>query len=189
MKKQIIQYTDLFKHFLLLAILGLLSGSPLLAQTSIWTALDNWGYGQTSINAAKEGQSVLTIQDDGEPYRVTHTGSYVDLKIPDHPTHKYLQLSARGADGGSRINKLLITPFKTKGGGGATVIGYLKIGTGDKEIPPGAMLRFIAGTKGDISVSALTKGADGGAGTGVFMKKSSSDSWVTLMVAGGGGGA
>jgi hypothetical protein len=129
------------------------------------------------------------LAKDGSLHTIVYSADYQDMLVASTTGYKYLYLSVRGGDGGARINKALITPFKTKGGGGATCEGYIKLGTQDDQISEGDLLRFIVGHGGDVISSADMKGADGGAGSGIFLKKRGSSAWITLMVAGGGGGA
>ncbi len=129
------------------------------------------------------------LAKDGSLHTIVYSADYQDMLVASTTGYKYLYLSVRGGDGGARINKALITPFKTKGGGGATCEGYFKLGTQDNQISEGDLLRFIVGHGGDVNSSAGMEGADGGAGSGIFLKKKGSSAWITLMVAGGGGGA
>ena len=174
---------------LLVFLLGSLANTTTLrAQTNIWDYLAQW-YSSRDITDSKESQLTLTLQENETMVQVPYTGNYIEFKLPDTVNSKYLAVTVRGGDGGSRINTALVTPFKTNGGGAAIVEGLIPIGTGTNEIPPGALLRFIVGKGGHKITSGGTVGGDGGAGTGLFVKKPGETNWHILMVAGGGGGA
>ena len=136
--------------------------------------------------------STIHAQDlmnaDGTLNTISYSGDYLDVKVPA-TNNEYLFLSVTGGDGGSRINTAASPTTKVKGGAGVIARGYYKIGSGSNEISSGDILRFIIGRKGDAKNDHEAVGADGGAGSGIFLKKSNSSNWVILMVAGGGGGA
>lgn len=176
------------KIIAVILVSNLWSGPNLNAQTDIWEYLSNW-YDDLEITDSQKGKKALTLKENEVLLRVPYKGHYNDFMVPDDVNSGYLAVTVRGADGGSRINTALITPFRTKGGGGAIIEGILAIGTDENEIPPGATLRFIVGKGGHQVNSVGDTGADGGAGTGLFMKKPGGSDWYVLMVAGGGGGA
>jgi len=175
--------------FIWVILLGsLLQTADLRAQTNIWDYLGTW-YSATEIANSKAGKTALTLKLNESPYQVPYTGSYVDFIIPEQSNRGLLAFTVRGSDGGSRTNKTLIKPFRTKGGGGAILEGFITIGSGQYEAPPGSTVRFISGKCGEQINSIETEGADGGAGTGLFLQKAGESEWHILMVAGGGGGA
>ncbi|MEZ5038692.1 MAG: ricin-type beta-trefoil lectin domain protein [Saprospiraceae bacterium] len=176
------------KIYLLLLMTTLFGPALLNAQYDYWSYMENH-YSVAAVEEAKRGERSLQMWNNDHNYKVTYTGSYVDLTVPTNVNYDHLRLEVRGADGGNRINTALITPFKTKGGGGALIKGYLKIGTGENEVPPGSTVRMIIGLRGTTDDSFLTEGVDGGGGTGLFIKKPNESSWETIAVAGGGGGA
>lgn len=193
MKKQISHFLNLNLGSALVVIISLFITQPLIAQTVIWEAMATSTWGQENdVDDAKKGKiAIAPTSLDDNLYRVPYTGSFVDFKFPDNlDNYKYVHVTVRGADGGNRTYHDLLFTTKVKGGGGATLSGYFKLGDGVNEIPGGATFRFISGQKGATVESRGTQGADGGAGTGLFMNKgSSNDTWEMLMVAGGGGGA
>ena len=142
-----------------------------------------------TIEDTKNGVVGPRIKDDGVQYIVPFIGNKVDLNMPTEINHKYLTVIVRGGDGGARTNHALITPLIVEGGGAAVIKGIYEIGTASDQIGEGDRLRFIVGRKGDNRESAGNWGADGGAGTGLFLKKADLPDWITLAVAGGGGGA
>ena len=172
---------------LLLIMIALAEPALLNAQWNYWTVMEQQ-YGVAAVSDAKNGERSLSMQNNDKNFLVSYTGSYVDLVVPGSVNYDHLRFEVRGADGGSRINNDLIVPFKTKGGGGALIKGYLKIGTGENEVPPGSTVRMIIGLSGGTFSSSSTEGAAGGGGTGLFFKKPGDNSWQTVAVAGGGGG-
>lgn len=113
-----------------------------------------------------------------------------DYLIPRYSSIKTLLLRAEGADGGMRhIKDFGNTRFKVKGGEGATIQAMFQIGTGDRMIPPGSILRFIVGRRSATLFRQTTTGCGGGGGTAVLLKKPRSVNWYLLIAAGGGGGA
>lgn len=116
----------------------------------------------------------VTVEYDG-----SQDPRYVDYTVPSGKSGQYLYFSLKGGDGGNETEDQ-----GHSGGVGATVKGFLKIGTGSNEVPEGATLRFIPGQHG----ATWGKRGGGGGGTAVAYQKSDG-SWVLLMVAGGGGGA
>ncbi|MEZ5038697.1 MAG: RICIN domain-containing protein [Saprospiraceae bacterium] len=180
--------SKLTKIYLLLLMTTLCGSAQLIAQFDYWNTMEKQ-YGVAAVEDAKQGKRSLTMFNNDRNYIVTYTGSYVDMTVPNTVAYDYLRLEVRGADGGSRINTALITPFKTKGGGGALIKGYLKIGTGENEVPPGSTVRMIIGLSGGTYNEAGYLLAAGGGGTGLFVRKPNESSWETIIVAGGGGGA
>ncbi|MCB9345658.1 MAG: ricin-type beta-trefoil lectin domain protein [Lewinellaceae bacterium] len=176
------------KICLLLIMIALTEPALLNAQWDYWNTMEQQ-YGVAAVAAAKNGERSLSMQNNDKNFIVSYTGSYVDLVVPGNVTYDHLRFEVRGADGGSRINTALITPFKTKGGGGALIKGYLKIGTGENEVPPGSTVRMIIGKTGGIYNTVHMECAGGGGGTGLFIKKTGDSSWETIAVAGAGGGA
>ncbi|MCB9345662.1 MAG: ricin-type beta-trefoil lectin domain protein [Lewinellaceae bacterium] len=174
--------------FLLLIMIALFVPALLNAQWDYWHVMEQQ-YGVAAVSDAKNGGRSLTMQNNDKDFFVSYTGSYVDLVVPGNVNYDHLRIEVRGADGGSRINTALVTPFKTKGGGGALIKGYLKIGTAANEVPPGSTVRMIIGKSGDIHNTVYLECAAGGGGTGIFIKKPDEGSWQTIAVAGGGGGA
>ena len=136
----------------------------------------------TSIPDLKGTDRIAVLQNGEKP---------LDFMVPYNATAKYLYLHAEGGDGGKRQVKEAWgnTRFTVNGGAGATVKANFEIGTGDNMIPPGAILRFIIGKKGETRTAQTTAGSPGGAGTAVLVKKPVAGDWHLLMVAGGGGGA
>ena len=174
--------------FLLLIMIAVSAPTLLNAQWNYWTVMEQQ-YGIAAVSDAKNGGRSLPMQNNDKDFLVSYTGSYVDLVVPGNVTYDHLRFEIRGADGGSRINNDLIVPLKTKGGGGALIKGYLKIGTAANELPPGSTVRMIIGLSGGTISSHDAVGAAGGGGTGLFFKKPDDNSWQTIAVAGGGGGA
>ncbi|MCB0563939.1 MAG: ricin-type beta-trefoil lectin domain protein [Phaeodactylibacter sp.] len=192
MKKQKREYpVILCRKMFIIFMLSLFSGLPLSAQTDIRSALERWGYSDSKIQAAISplsslvGDSALVIEAENRLIRVPYMGNIFDLKLPDLIQQPYLYVNIRGGDGGKRKTQFL----HIKGGSGATVQGYFKIGNGPNEISPGSTLRFIIGIQGDSKYDVGVVGAFGGGGSGVFLQQAGSTDWRILMVAGGGGGA
>lgn len=119
-----------------------------------------------------QGQTTINYSDRRNP-------KYEDYTVPSGQAGQYLYLKASGADGGEAKSK------GKNGGKGATVEGYVKIGSASNEIPEGATIRFIPGEAG---VSYDHHGGGGG-GTAIAFQKSSTSDWTLLIVAGAGGGA
>lgn len=131
-------------------------------------------------------------------YRLTYTGSYRDFKVPAEASGKILYLYARGGDGGTV--HMANGSDHGRGGQGAAVEGYFKIGAGTKEIPVGSTIRFVIGGAGGSATSTAFQishhAGGGGGGTGILFLPPGKDpimtgksDWTLLMVAGGGGGA
>lgn len=97
--------------------------------------------------------------------------NYNTLTVPQGYNVVYVKL--QGADGGTRHD--------SKGGQGATIEGYIKVGSGTHQINPGASLRIIPGERGQFG--------SGGGGTALAYQQLGSTKWTILAVAGGGGGA
>lgn len=137
-----------------------------------------------------------TIHFDKQLYQITYTGTYRDFTIPADAAGKYIYLQARGGDGGTISYKDNLPPGK--GGQGATVSGYFKVGSGANEVPVGATLRTIVGQSGSSYENhgqMYHHCGGGGGGTGVLFlppniepQNSEAADWTMLLVAGGGGG-
>lgn len=138
---------------------------------------------------------------DGTLHKIPSPGeTYLDVSIPNPCPYTFLYLQARGGDGGFRSVKNIATKnevTKAKGGQGAAISGWFKIGTEKNELKPGSNIRLVIGRAGE---SARNKGANvssgGGGGTGILYERpevKQSDNfyypWKMLLVAGGGGGA
>ncbi|MEZ5038691.1 MAG: ricin-type beta-trefoil lectin domain protein [Saprospiraceae bacterium] len=106
---------------------------------------------------------------------IIHSGTKDMVVTSDHE-NMYIVL--QGGDGGK--NSI------GNGGRGATVTGWLNIGTGSGMIPPGSTLRFIAGAAGE---STEIRGSGGGGASGLVFKAPGTSTWTTIAVAAGGGGA
>lgn len=123
----------------------------------------------------------LSAQDDlttdGNLHTIGYSGKYVDYKIPTTGTYNAIYLKATGGDGGDA------TKVSPDGGNGATVEGYLWVGTNNSTLPAGTTVRFIVGQMGQ----SATDYGGGGGGTAIAIKKN--DVWQIVSVAGGGGGA
>lgn len=138
----------------------------------------------------------LTIHFNKQLYQITYTGTYNDFTIPADAAGKYIYLQTRGGDGGTISYKNNLPPGK--GGQGATVSGYFKVGSGVNEIPVGATLRTIVGQSGSSYENhgqTYHHCGGGGGGTGVLFlppnikpQNSEAADWTMLLVAGGGGG-
>ena len=121
-----------------------------------------------------------------------------DFVVPKSDSFNLLILEAEGGDGGW-IEYTYIDRFNTprmqrvSAGEGATVSANYRIGTGFNEIPPGTILRVIAGNRGQWAKYDLLPngdyGAGGGGGTAILMSRDNGNKWELLLVAGGGGGA
>ncbi|MEZ5038698.1 MAG: ricin-type beta-trefoil lectin domain protein [Saprospiraceae bacterium] len=114
-----------------------------------------------------------------------------DYTVPSDTRFQYLNVYARGADGGKRQVKESTgaTRFTVNGGEGATIMAQFSIGTGSNQIPPGSVVRIIVGLKGATRTNQNTSGCPGGGGTGILYSKPTDDEWHLLVAAGGGGGA
>ncbi|MCB9333514.1 MAG: ricin-type beta-trefoil lectin domain protein [Lewinellaceae bacterium] len=136
---------------------------------------------------------------DGNLHRVNSPGdTYCEFVVPNPCSYSFLNITARGGDGGYRSVHNIITgkeDVKARGGEGATTQGYFKIGTGAGEIKPGTVIRFVIGRAGDSHKNdGGSKGCGGGGGTGVIYEAPGERNgfyypWEMLLVAGGGGGA
>ncbi|MCB9317236.1 MAG: ricin-type beta-trefoil lectin domain protein [Lewinellaceae bacterium] len=173
---------------ILILLIGMMGSRTLSAQTDFWTAAQQ-ADGKWAVDNAKAGWFPLQMLNDDKQYIVTYTGKQINLIVPAQLSYSYLYVEIRGGDGGARANHSLANPLLVAGGEGATMKAYYRIGTGANQLKNQDNLRLILGSKGAIVESAGTRGANGGAGTGLFLNKKGTDSWVTLMVAGGGGGA
>lgn len=149
------------------------------------------GYSQT-VQAA--GDHTLHPDDS---HLISYSGSYRDFTIPAWAEGKYLYLKAQGGDGGTIDFNKDIHPGK--GGQGASVFGYFRIGSGTTEIPVGATLRVIVGQAGGSHTNTgqtFNHSGGGGGGTGILFlppgvdpENAEAAQWKLLSVAGGGGGA
>ncbi|MEL7118692.1 MAG: hypothetical protein AAFO07_04605, partial [Bacteroidota bacterium] len=126
--------------------------------------------------------------DDGARHTDSWHGKRYDFYIPSDPFLSYVTFELRGADGGwGKVDDCI-----SGGGNGATVTFDIKIGTEEGEVPPGTLIRFIVGEKGDdygLRGHDFTGLASGAGGGGTAVLANIDDEWVILGVAGGGGGA
>lgn len=147
------------------------------------------GYSQTVQEAGGEDLKL------GGSNEIQHSGTYRDFSIPEEAKGKYLYLAAKGGDGGRVTVDLRVG----KGGEGAVVSGYFKVGSKANAIPVGATLRFIVANKGtgykNHGQKYQNKAGGGGGGTGILflpphidVSSAQAEDWVILLVAGGGGG-
>ncbi|MBK8969587.1 MAG: ricin-type beta-trefoil lectin domain protein [Lewinellaceae bacterium] len=135
-----------------------------------------------------------TFTADGQLHRVNSPGdTYIEFAIPDPCPYQYLNITARGGDGG---NRTVNNNVKAKGGEGATMGGLYKIGTGYNQLRPGTTIRLVIGRAGNSRLNnANAIGSSGGGGTGVIYEKREVRTslyyypWHVLAIAGGGGGA
>lgn len=178
--------------------IGLLNPNYNNGNTAVLTEVSTLGmYQQWYLRKKPSGK----LTADGQLHRVNSPGNtYVDLIIPDPCPYQYLNIKARGGDGGIRSVHNIITgkeDLKAKGGEGALVHGTYKIGTAPGELSPGTNLRFVVGRAGDSHRNdGGVVGASGGGGTGVLFELSGTTRpsgfsyypWEILQVAGGGGG-
>ena len=166
--------------------------TAVLQEISIGGAYQKWFF--------REKPTQIMMTADGQLHRVDSQGeTYIEYAIPDPCPYKFLNISARGGDGGIRSVHNIITgkeDIKAKGGEGATIWGSYKIGAGAGELKPGTVMRFIIGRAGTSNRNnGASCGAAGGGGTGVVYETSAGKTgdfyypWEILMVAGGGGGA
>lgn len=152
------------------------------------------------------------LSQDGNLYRLVQTQHnniagnnnsssvlYYDFTVPEAGAKPYLNLTARGGDGGKRwIKNLSGNTVRTGlGGQGALAMGVFKIGTGASELKPGSTLRVIVGQCGHSGSNCWgcvgDSGAGGGGGTGILYlpagaNENKTSDWIVLMVAAGGGG-
>lgn len=140
---------------------------------------------------------------DGGKYQIHSSGiAYTDYIIPLNGAPPYIQITARGADGGKAwIEALKGFKYQTvrtgQGGQGTTVSATFRIGTGSNELQPGSTLRTIIGLAGASGRNCRgcigQHGGGGGGGTGLLYLPKGADAtnpanWKILLVAGGGGG-
>ncbi len=138
----------------------------------------------TTVTVADEAASFTTISLNSDD-RIDASGTFEDLVIPENTTATSLFIEAVGGDGGRKGNPCGQTG---RGGKGAKISALFKIGSGANEIPPGSIIRFIAGEKGASKNSSGIEGAGGGGGSAVLFRESEACDWTLLIVAGGGGG-
>lgn len=139
-----------------------------------------------------QSKTTMPVLDKDQLNLINQSGQEaLDYRVPTTNSTKYVTIVAEGADGGKRQVKESNgnTRFTVKGGSGATIKATFEIGTGQDQIPPGAVLRVIVGEKGSTTTSQEAAGSGGGAGTAVLLKRPGKLAWTLLMVAGGGGGA
>jgi hypothetical protein len=151
-------------------------------------------YAQSGNYQQPNNENILYT--NGFKCQLSYTGSFRDFKVPADAAGKFLFFKARGGDGG-RINYSTNNNV-AKGGQGAIVSSYFKIGSGVNEIPVGSTIRIIIGGQGDGYTNhgqTTHHGAGGGGGTGILFlpptitpANSNATDWTLLMVAGGGGG-
>lgn len=150
------------------------------------------------LGSSKTGFSQQALITDGTVNIIeADVERYLDFIIPRTMNSGQLNLEAEGADGGwieynyyDRFNTARTQ--RVNGGEGATISATFDVGTGFGQIPPGSILRFIIGNRGQKekidSIPAGGIGAGGGGGTGVLLSKDNGNSWHLIMVASGGGG-
>ncbi len=136
------------------------------------------------------GQSI-NISPGGHSLTTTSTDPSVDLTIPENPMIQSIYFTLVGGDGGDGQGKIGPSVYLTQGGEGAEVEMEILIGTGEGEIPPGSVLRFVEGKKGSTNSrpDPSFKYGGGGGGSAVLFKAPGDSGWQLLAVAGGGGGA
>lgn len=138
-----------------------------------------------------QGVTQSDLVCDGTPHTVAFSGTFQDFLVPSDSTVGQIQITLKGGDGGfARLGNLC----KSDGGEGATVFLILEVGNGDGKIPHGSTLRFVVGRAGEKGTGEAILGTGftyggGGGGTGLLYKAPGSDTWLSVAVAGGGGGA
>ncbi|MCB0607851.1 MAG: hypothetical protein KDD12_09055, partial [Lewinella sp.] len=73
------------------------------------------------------------LNDNGAGYEISYTGAYEDYLIPADAETGILSFFLQGADGGSRNS----CTSNGKGGQGAEVETFFRVGTGDGDLQPG----------------------------------------------------
>lgn len=148
----------------------------------------------------RSGYGQAGLACDGNTVQVNYSGTYQDFAIPQSLEGAQLELTAKGGDGGfARIRNTIpilgdVQLCSSEGGQGATATAAFAVGQGADEIPPGSVLRFIVGGKGQDGDARIMTGnffqyGGGGGGTAILLQRPGSPDWEILMVAGGGGGA
>ena len=138
----------------------------------------------TTVTVADEAAGFTNLSIDTET-TIDASGSFVDRVIPENTSATSIFIEAVGGDGGRKGNPCGQTG---RGGRGAKMSALFKIGDGVDEIPPGSILRFIAGERGDSKNGSGIEGAGGGGGSAVLFREDEGCDWTLLIVAGGGGG-
>jgi len=148
--------------------------------------------------ASHFGQTSLAC--GGSATQVNYNGTFQDFVVPPGLEGAQAEFTARGGDGGYARIKNTIPIFgnmqvcASEGGQGATASATFTVGQGTDEIPPGSLIRFIVGGKGedgdaDIAIGNSFQYGGGGGGTAILLQRPSSQAWELLLAAGGGGGA
>ncbi len=140
---------------------------------------------------------------DGEIHEVESVGKKRSLSLPNNDQIASITFTLTGGDGGyARVyetNGNTNPSFKSEGGEGAKISITFTVGTGPRDVPPGAVFRVVGGEKGENGDFKAPNGfgtSYGGGGGGSALLVSTPPGWIQtwrgetlLAVAGGGGGA
>lgn len=136
-----------------------------------------------------QGNSDNTFYVDNQTHNLFYSGGTRDFIVPASAVSKTLYLYIDGGDGGTVSYKNNLT--SGKGGQGARVSAFLKVGSDANQIPVGSTIRFYIAAKGTpYENHGQTEHHSGGGGgsSAIALKRAGSANWELLMEAGGGGG-